>query len=62
MDTSFLAQQVNSSIGQLHGLFDEIGVPTHERETRESEVCLDLLVRHRCGTSCNLIADKLVIV
>ncbi len=38
MDTSYLAKQVNSSIGQLHGLFDEIGVPNHEREARESEV------------------------
>lgn len=40
MDTSYLAQQVNSSIGQLHGLFDEIGVPNHEREQREAEVSL----------------------
>jgi protein regulator of cytokinesis 1 len=38
MDTSYLAQQVNSSITQLHGLFDEIGVPSHEREARESEL------------------------
>ncbi|KAK8927693.1 Anaphase spindle elongation protein 1 [Metarhizium anisopliae] len=38
MDTSYLAQQVNSSIAQLHGLFDEIGVPNHEREARESEL------------------------
>lgn len=38
MDTSYLAQQVNTIIGQLHGLFDEIGVPNHERDTRESEV------------------------
>jgi hypothetical protein len=38
MDTSYLAQQVNTIIGQLHGLFDEIGVPSHERETREAEV------------------------
>ncbi|OAA69769.1 Microtubule-associated protein, MAP65/ASE1-type [Cordyceps fumosorosea ARSEF 2679] len=38
MDTSYLAQQVNSSIGQLHSLFDEIGVPTHERQARESEL------------------------
>ncbi|KAH7308165.1 putative microtubule associated protein [Stachybotrys elegans] len=38
MDTSHLAQQVNNSIGLLHGLFDEIGVPTHEREARESEL------------------------
>lgn len=39
-NTSYLAQQVNSSIGQLHGLFDEIGVPSHEREAREAEVSL----------------------
>lgn len=38
MDTSFLAQQVNTIIGQLHGLFDEIGVPHHERDAREEEV------------------------
>lgn len=38
MDTSYLSQQVNTIIGQLHGLFDEIGVPSHEREHRESEV------------------------
>ncbi|KAG6310564.1 hypothetical protein E4U44_005394 [Claviceps purpurea] len=38
MDTSYLAKQVNSSISQLHGLFDEIGVPEHEREERESEL------------------------
>ncbi|KAK4123858.1 hypothetical protein N657DRAFT_573495 [Parathielavia appendiculata] len=38
MDTSYLAQQVNTIIGQLHGLFDEIGVPNHDRETREEEL------------------------
>jgi len=38
MDTSYLAQQVNSIIGQLHGVFDEIGVSNHEREARENEV------------------------
>ncbi|KAK1751625.1 anaphase spindle elongation protein 1 [Echria macrotheca] len=38
MDTSYLAQQVNTIIGQLHGLFDEIGVPNHDRETREAEL------------------------
>ncbi|KAG9253769.1 microtubule associated protein-domain-containing protein [Emericellopsis atlantica] len=38
MDTSYLAQQVNSSVAQLHGLFDEIGVPSHEREAREAEL------------------------
>jgi protein regulator of cytokinesis 1 len=38
MDTSYLAQQVNTIVGQLHGLFDEIGVPHHERDAREEEV------------------------
>ncbi|KAK8090298.1 microtubule associated protein [Apiospora hydei] len=37
MDPSYLSQQVNTIIGQLHGLFDEIGVPNHDRETREAE-------------------------
>lgn len=38
MDASYLSQQVNTIIGQLHGLFDEIGVASHDRETREAEV------------------------
>jgi hypothetical protein len=38
MDTSYLTKQVATIIGQLHSLFEEIGVPTHERESRESEV------------------------
>lgn len=39
MDGSgYLAQQVNSSIQLLHGLFDDIGVPSHDREAREAEV------------------------
>lgn len=38
MDTGYLAQQVTTIIGQLHGLFDEIGVPSHERDSREAEV------------------------
>jgi protein regulator of cytokinesis 1 len=38
MDTNYLTTQVSTIIGQLHGLFDEIGVPSHERESRESEV------------------------
>ena len=38
MDTSYLTSQVSTIIGQLHGLFDDIGVPNHERESRESEV------------------------
>lgn len=38
MDTSYLTTQVSTIMGQLHGLFDEIGVPKNERESRESEV------------------------
>ena len=39
MDTSYLSQQVTTIIERLHGFFDEIGVPSHERDSRESEVC-----------------------
>ncbi|KAJ9618913.1 Microtubule bundling protein [Taxawa tesnikishii (nom. ined.)] len=38
MDTSYLSQQVTTIINQLHGYFDEIGVPSHERDSRESEL------------------------
>ncbi|KAL8740765.1 MAG: hypothetical protein Q9190_006568 [Brigantiaea leucoxantha] len=38
MDTSYLTTQVTTIIGQLHGLFDDIGVPNHERECRETEL------------------------
>ncbi|KAL1862445.1 Microtubule bundling protein [Diaporthe australafricana] len=38
MDPGYLSQQVNTIIGQLHGLFDEIGVPSHDRESREAEL------------------------
>lgn len=38
MDTGYLTTQVSTIVGQLHGLFDEIGVPNHEREARELEV------------------------
>ncbi|KAK4986622.1 Microtubule bundling protein [Elasticomyces elasticus] len=38
MDTGYLSQQVTTIINQLHGYFDEIGVPSHERDTRESEL------------------------
>lgn len=40
VDTSYLSQQVNSIINQLHGLFDDIGVADNDRENRESEVSL----------------------
>ncbi|KAI2642684.1 microtubule associated protein-domain-containing protein [Xylaria nigripes] len=38
MDASYLSQQVNSIVDQLHGLFDDIGVPSHDRESREEEL------------------------
>lgn len=38
MDTNGLIAQVSTIIGQLNGLFDEIGVPDHERESRELDV------------------------
>ncbi|KAH0565143.1 hypothetical protein GP486_001455 [Trichoglossum hirsutum] len=38
MDTSHLTSQIATIIGELHGLFDEIGVGHHEREARESEL------------------------
>ncbi|EAS28303.3 microtubule associated protein [Coccidioides immitis RS] len=38
VDTSYLTTQVNNIVEQLHGLFDEIGVPNHERDSRESEL------------------------
>ncbi|KAL4807637.1 microtubule associated protein-domain-containing protein [Aspergillus unguis] len=38
VDTSYLTTQVNNIVSQLHGIFDEIGVPSHERESREAEL------------------------
>ncbi|KAI9711744.1 MAG: hypothetical protein M1820_001889 [Bogoriella megaspora] len=38
MDSSYLSQQISSIITQLHGLFDDIGVPNQERESRESNL------------------------
>ncbi|KAJ5894599.1 hypothetical protein N7495_006290 [Penicillium taxi] len=37
VDTSYLTTQVNNIVEQLHGIFDDIGIPTRERECRESE-------------------------
>lgn len=54
MDTSYLAQQVTTIIGQLHGLFDDIGVSNHDRDAREAEVCscmrskIGMLTRRSC--------------
>ncbi|EWC48221.1 hypothetical protein DRE_02325 [Drechslerella stenobrocha 248] len=38
MDNSYLNSQVTSIIKSLHGLFDEIGVPHHDRESREASL------------------------
>ena len=38
MDTGGLTRQISTIIGQLHSLFDEIGVPSHERDSREAEL------------------------
>jgi Ase1/PRC1/MAP65 family protein len=38
MDTGYLTTQVTTIISQLHGIFDEIGIPRNEREAKESEV------------------------
>ena len=51
MDTSYLTKQVTSIIDQLHNLFDEIGVPHHERDSRESEV--GALELHHSTTAAN---------
>lgn len=44
MDTNGLIAQVSTIIGQLNGLFDEIGVPDHERESRELDVGASLIL------------------
>ena len=38
MDTSYLTQQVSTIIGQLNGLWQEIGVPSQDRSVREAEI------------------------
>ena len=38
MDTSYLEKQVSTIINKLHELFDEIGIPNHDRDSRESAV------------------------
>lgn len=40
VDTSYLTSQVNNIVSQLHSLFDDIGVSSHERDSREAEVRL----------------------
>ncbi|KAJ5165989.1 hypothetical protein N7492_006285 [Penicillium capsulatum] len=38
VDTSYLTTQVNNIVEQLHGIYDEIGVASHERDSREAEL------------------------
>lgn len=57
MDAGYLVTQVNNIIGQLHGLFDEIGIPGHERESRESEVSGWLLPSSHFSLDSRLIMD-----
>lgn len=40
VDTSYLTTQVNNIVEQLHGIYDEIGVPARERDSREAEVVI----------------------
>ncbi len=56
MDTSYLTTQVTSIIGQLHGIFDEIGIPRNEREAKETEVQPPV---HHCAFALNSQATAL---
>ncbi|KAL9110174.1 MAG: hypothetical protein Q9227_005234 [Pyrenula ochraceoflavens] len=38
LDTGYLTTQVTTIIGQLHSVFDEIGIPKNERDARETEL------------------------
>lgn len=38
MDASYLEKQVSTIVNRLHELFDEIGIPDHERDSREAEL------------------------
>ncbi|KAJ5356747.1 Microtubule-associated protein MAP65/Ase1/PRC1 [Penicillium concentricum] len=38
VDTGYLTTQVNNIVAQLHGIYDEIGVPARERDSREAEL------------------------
>lgn len=56
MDTSYLEKQVSTIINKLHELFDEIGVPSHERDSRESEVSCCPIVYITIGPADIVIA------
>lgn len=61
VDTSYLTSQVNNIVEQLHGIYDEIGVPARERDSREAEVGLllysntnaaQLIILHSSSAHC----------
>ncbi len=54
MDTSYLTTQVATITAQLHGLFDDIGVPSHDRESRELEVKRRGVILELCGPDLSL--------
>ena len=56
MDASYLTTQVTNIIGQLHNLFDDIGVPSHERESKESAVRTPAHHEYSCIILTGLIA------
>lgn len=56
VDTSYLTTQVNTIVGQLHGIFDEIGIPHHERESRETEVCRTCRIRYQKSRKLTIIS------
>lgn len=58
VDTSYLTTQVNNIVTQLHGIFDDIGVPSHERETREAEVWCLILALIVLKGECLLIEPR----
>lgn len=55
MDTNSLTTQVVSIIDQLHGVFDDIGVPTHERDAREGEVQHHVMIISRASLTKSAI-------
>lgn len=48
VDTSYLTTQVNNIVTQLHSVFDDIGVPGYERESREAEVGCHCALLYSC--------------
>ena len=64
MDTSYLEKQVSTIINKLHELFDEIGVPSHDRDSRESELfaALSETLHNQLRLVTKYVVDRFVIV